>query len=358
MDIVRATRDFEKWLSRSVPLLKSHLKIKHAAMASDPFIFLRATFYRWAQKFPQLCPEANRAKEVLAVGDLHVENFGTWRDAEGRLVWGVNDFDEAAELPYTNDLVRLAVTVLMASKSGHVSLSAAGACEELLAGYVDGLNHGGRPFVLAEDHPKLRELAQSRLKKPHKFWQKILAQAKVKARLDAGAKAAVEKTLPAGASSYTVYRRIAGKGSLGKPRLIALMPWAGGRISREAKALTPSACDWAAGRAPARPSLYAEIIAAAVRCPDPFLTVADPWIIRRLAPDCTRIELAELRSSGAPLQLIRAMGFEAANIHLGTSGARAAILRDLSRRPSGWLLEASRTMSRATHKDFEAWRRR
>jgi len=36
---------------------------------------------------------------VLAVGDLHVENFGTWRDAEGRLIWGVNDFDEAWRLP-------------------------------------------------------------------------------------------------------------------------------------------------------------------------------------------------------------------------------------------------------------------
>src|SRR5260370_32652719 len=49
--------------------------------------------------------------EVLAVGDLHVENFGTWRDAEGRLTWGVNDFDEAYPLPYTIDLARLATSV-------------------------------------------------------------------------------------------------------------------------------------------------------------------------------------------------------------------------------------------------------
>ena len=28
------------------------------------------------------------------------ENFGTWRDADGRLVWGVNDFDEAAVMPW------------------------------------------------------------------------------------------------------------------------------------------------------------------------------------------------------------------------------------------------------------------
>ena len=34
--------------------------------------------------------------------------YGTWRDTEGRLVWGINDFDEAYPSPYTNDLVRLA----------------------------------------------------------------------------------------------------------------------------------------------------------------------------------------------------------------------------------------------------------
>ena len=44
---------------------------------------------------------------MLAVGDIHIENFGTWRDNDGRLIWGVNDFDEAAEMPYALDLVRL-----------------------------------------------------------------------------------------------------------------------------------------------------------------------------------------------------------------------------------------------------------
>ena len=44
------------------------------------------------------------------MGDLHVDSFGTWRDVEGRLCWGVDDFDEAYPLPYTNDLVRLAAS--------------------------------------------------------------------------------------------------------------------------------------------------------------------------------------------------------------------------------------------------------
>ena len=54
------------------------------------------------------------APRVLSVGDLHLENFGTWRDADGRLAWGVNDFDEAAVMPYVLDLVRLATSIQLA----------------------------------------------------------------------------------------------------------------------------------------------------------------------------------------------------------------------------------------------------
>jgi uncharacterized protein (DUF2252 family) len=42
-----------------------------------------------------------------------------------RLVWGVNDFDEACRLPYTNDLVRLATSVTMASHANSIALSPA-----------------------------------------------------------------------------------------------------------------------------------------------------------------------------------------------------------------------------------------
>jgi uncharacterized protein (DUF2252 family) len=44
-------------------------------------------------------PQAGSARDqdvLLAVGDLRVENFGVWFDSQQRLVWGVNDFDDAA----------------------------------------------------------------------------------------------------------------------------------------------------------------------------------------------------------------------------------------------------------------------
>jgi Uncharacterized protein conserved in bacteria (DUF2252) len=42
---------------------------------------------------------ATRREDVLlAVGDLHVENFGVWRDSRSKLVWGVNDLSRPAAL--------------------------------------------------------------------------------------------------------------------------------------------------------------------------------------------------------------------------------------------------------------------
>src|SRR5262249_35185644 len=102
--IIRATRDYEAWLASQVRVVRVDLRAKHRLMAEDGFSFLCATFYRWAELFPALCPKLAGAPKVLGIGDLHVENYGTWRDAEGWLVWGVNDFDEACPLPYANDL--------------------------------------------------------------------------------------------------------------------------------------------------------------------------------------------------------------------------------------------------------------
>src|SRR5690349_18275459 len=132
MNIQEATARYEAWLGRRTPLVPADLALKHRQMAASPFAFLRATFYRWAELWPAVCPDLARTPVVLAVGDLHIENFGTWRDAEGRLIWGVNDFDEATPAAYANDLVRLAAS---AKLTEDLEVSLRDACEQLLAGY-------------------------------------------------------------------------------------------------------------------------------------------------------------------------------------------------------------------------------
>jgi uncharacterized protein (DUF2252 family) len=85
-------------------------------MSRNAFLFLRATYFRWAKKIGRILPNLATAPQVLAVGDAHFENFGTWRDGEGRLVWGINDFDDAATMPYPFDLVRLCTSAILSGK--------------------------------------------------------------------------------------------------------------------------------------------------------------------------------------------------------------------------------------------------
>jgi hypothetical protein len=354
MKIAKATTRYQRWLSKHIRLIDSDLQQKHAAMAGDLFCFLRATFYRWMQLWPERCTACARAPEVLAVGDLHLENFGTWRDAEGRLVWGINDFDEAYELPYTVDLVRLAASAHLAIKAAHLSLGTKDACDAILEGYEKGLSGGGAAFVLEEHHLWLRTMVTGELRNPQRFWAKLDALPTVKL-CPASAKKAMEKTLPRRGLSYRITHRVAGLGSLGRERYVAIVDYSGGKIAREAKALAPSACVWADGGTSGR-LRYQEILDRAVRSVDPFVRMRGRWIVRRLAPDCSRVELASMPKERDEARLLYSMGFETANIHLGTRQAAKIVFRDLKQRPYLWLHQASAEMVKATTEDWERWR--
>jgi len=356
VQIVKATTRYETWLAKYTFIVRADLNLKHQRMAADPFSFLRATFYRWVQTWPTICERLTEAPRVLAVGDLHLENFGTWRDLEGRLIWGVNDFDEAFPLPYTNDLVRLATGVVLARETNRVAMHPADASDAILAGYAESLKARGKPFVLEEHHHWLRELALNALRDPVRFWKNIDMLRPVRQPIANSAIKALEALMPAHDLDYRVVRRVAGIGSLGRPRLVALAEWGGARLAREAKALLPSACVWQAGGSSAR-TYYSALIERAVRVPDPFVAVRRRWIVRRLAPDCSRIELTMLPKMRDEAKLLYAMGWETANVHLATKGVRKRILLDLRRRPRRWLDQAARQMADAIHRDWQAWRK-
>jgi hypothetical protein len=355
MNIRQATRQYETWLATHLRVVRSDLDAKHQLMAQDAFSFLRATFYRWMQLFPALCPKPAGAPMLLAVGDLHVENYGTWRDAEGRLVWGINDFDEAFPLPYTIDLVRLATSAWLAIKLGHLSVAPADACAAILAGYTKGLADGGEPFVLAEKRALLREAVTSRERDPVLFWKKFSALPAIKP-VPAKVRLLLERAMPERELAFRVAHRRAGLGSLGRQRFTAIADWCGGKIAREAKALLPSACAWAAGSSN-HEIYYSQIISTAVRTPDPFLAVQGGWVLRRLSPYCSRIELSQLSRSHDREKMLRAMGRELANVHLGARRAVPAVRRDLAQRKSKWLRQAAEVMVQATLKEWNEWRK-
>jgi len=356
MDVRESTRGYETWLARVVPMVRADLDLKHRLMAADAFSFLRATFYRWAQLWPEVCGELAAAPAVLAVGDLHVENFGTWRDAEGRLIWGINDFDETVTQPYTQDLVRLGTSALLAIEESRLALSARRACAAILDGYAESLRRGGGPAVLAERYRWLRDLAIARLKDQRPFWNHLRALPDAPRHGHTHVRRLLQTALPVRDLKVRIVHRQAGLGSLGRVRLVVLANWYGGMVAREAKPLAPSAWLWAQ-RARTRPARYREILGRAVRVPDPFLTVQGRWLIRRIAPDSSRIELASLPRNRDEDRLLWMMGWETANMHLGSADKARLILADLKKRKRTWLANAAADMAQAVERDWRKWRR-
>jgi hypothetical protein len=317
---------------------------------------LRATFYRWLQVWPEVCKDEARSPRVLGVGDLHIENFGTWRDADGRLVWGLNDFDEAGTYPYTMDLVRLATSALLAVRENNLSMRPKEAVARILKWYTAGLRKGGRPFVLAEDHEWLRGIAESKLRDPVEFWRKMDDLPALKGEPPRGVREAIAETLPQRGLQYRLTRRFAGLGGRGHPRFVAIADYRGGKLAREIKAMGPVSPGWLKPDRTPQPSQYALILRRAVRCPDPFVRLSGTWIVRRLSPYCSRIELTCLGPGRSELRLLEAMGWETANVHLGSPRQRKGILEDLRRRKAGWLVRASEDMAEVVEKDCRVWK--
>jgi hypothetical protein len=353
-EVLDSTSRYERWLARQVQVLPPDLRLKHQRMAESPFAFFRATFYRWVELWRRRCAELDRAPRVLAVGDLHVENFGTWRDAEGRLVWGINDLDEAHPAAYTIDLARLATSVRLAAAEARLAIGLGESCAALLEGYRAALQGGGEPFVLADRHPWLRDIAVAAGRAPAVFWARMEALPRFRGALPPRVTRALERLLPARGLDWDARARVAGLGSLGRVRVVALARFEGGWAAREAKALLPSVLAPEGG---GRRCWYGEALARAVRARDPFVRVEGWWLVRRLAPDCARVELSDLPARRDEARLLRNMGRETANLHLGSRGAARRILAHLDRQPAGWLRDAARGLADATEADAEAWRR-
>jgi hypothetical protein len=356
MDIFEATRQYEAWMRRCTPIIQAHLRIKHERMRADPFAFLRATFYRWAQQWPEVCGELRHAPRVLAVGDLHVDSFGTWRDVEGRLCWGVDDFDEAYPLPYANDLVRLAASAKIVIDDEQLVMKFKDACDAILEGYRRTLREGGCPIVLGEREITLERLGVGAIEPPEDFWPKLQALEAPRQPLPQDAQRALEGSLPEARMAYRVVRREAGMGSLGQQRFVALANWKGGLLAREAKAMVPSACVWLDRRIRRGQSLYERAIKSAVRSPDPFQSIAGTWLIRRLSPDANPIEIADLPKKRDEETLLHAMGTEAANVHLGSRRQVKGVLADVQRRKASWLRVAAKAMVDATRHEWKTYR--
>jgi len=96
---------------------------KFRKMAADPFAFYRGSACLFYDDVAHLDDPwvDERTSRVWIQGDLHAENYGTYMDSAGILVFDVNDFDEAYVGHYTWDLQRMAASIAVLGYSKALS---------------------------------------------------------------------------------------------------------------------------------------------------------------------------------------------------------------------------------------------
>ena len=368
-DIVQSTAEFESWLRTQISLRDDHLRAKHEKMAEQLFEFFRATFYRWCERWNDACTEWARAEQVVAIGDLHIANFGSWRDGRGRLIWGINDYDETATLSFAIDLVRLAASAEIASEIiPDCELTLSEICEAIRDGYLAGLEGGGEPFVLERRHAWLLRMVRTFLKEPKRFWKAWLidrTQPVAEEKIPPQLATLLREALPSDAEiEFREMKSGVTKGleSLGHDRFFSYTEYQGGPMAAEGKSVALSAAVWANGQAKGELQIE-KLLRPEARPFSPGTMIRNGWLIRPLMSDCGRIDLSLLNVAEDPTavnldqdRLLTAMGFEIASLHL-LSAPPDRLEKAISEFRVPTFRKTTETMIDLLRTDYKAWRK-
>ena len=210
--------------------------------------------------------------------------------------------------------------------------------------------------MLEEEHGWLRRLGMSKLRHPATFWQRLDSLPTARG-VDRTAAAAIVAAMPARNLSIRFARRVAGMGSLGRPRIVGIAHWQAG--AGRARGQGARAVGLAVGGR-ARPTVGDPL--PGDHRPRDSRPRPDGPRRRRLVGPSPRARTA--RASSSPIcpsghdeaRLLHAMGFETANIHLGSPGAARRIGKQLAARKPRWLHDSAKIFSAEVVRDWRAWR--
>lgn len=241
------------------------LAMKYAKMAQSPFIFLRGTCHLFYGALPD-SPLFLEAPLAWCCGDLHFENYGSYKGDNRLVYFDINDYDEAALAPATWDMVRLLTSVQCGADALHATQAEAlEVSRTCLEAYRQALLRGKPLWIERETSTGLVNdlltnlqgrdranfLDKRTTRKAHK--RSLIADGvKALPASEAQKKAVVEfmggfaasQANPKFFDVIDVARRIAGTGSLGVERFVVLVEGKGspnGNYLLDIKEAKPSA---------------------------------------------------------------------------------------------------------------------
>src|SRR6202012_6142588 len=94
-------------------LLPEMVQLKYEAMAENPFRFFRGTCHLFYEDLAAATP-LPLSPLAWICGDLHLENFGSFRGENGLVYFDLNDFDEGVLAPAAYEAVRMVTSIFVA----------------------------------------------------------------------------------------------------------------------------------------------------------------------------------------------------------------------------------------------------
>ncbi len=370
------------------------LAMKLARMQQSPFIFLRGTCHLFYDRLPK-SGIFRKAPSAWVCGDLHFENFGSYKGDNRLAYFDINDYDEATLAPCTWDTVRFLTSVLIGADSlGANRAQSLALCQRFIDAYAVALTEGKARWVERETSSgMIRQLLEAVGQRKRAAFLDNRSELKGKQRL---LRVDGRKALPASKEQrkevlafmesfaarqrhpefyrvIDIARRIAGTGSLGLDRYIILVEGNGSPDSNyllDLKEAAPSSLAPYLKQAPALWKAEAERVvtlqrraqAVSMAFLEPATVHGRSYILRGLLPSEDRVALNPLQTQPGQLeQLIENMGQIVAWSHLRGAGRQGSAIPDALVEfggKTGWrkdLLNAAEDCAASTGKDWRAY---
>jgi len=337
------------------------LALKYKAIADNPFSFLRGTCPLYFGQLPKHALLSD-APAAWICGDLHLENFGSYKGDNGLVYFDMNDFDEAVLAPCSWEILRTLSSIVIAAPSMNLERNAAiDMAHQCLATYGATLASGksrwidrdaadgliGQLFEQLRTR-KRRDFIASRTSAESNHTQIRLDKGKAlpasdkdKRRVQAWIKEyAKSKPNPEFFKVIDIARRIAGTGSLGLERFAILIEGKGGLDGHyllDLKESIPSAVEpFTPVKQPKWHSESERVATIAARMqavPPSFLEAVDlegkPFLVKGLQPLQDRVDLEGAAAHSKQLNhLMCQFGGLAASAQLRASGRQGSANAD------------------------------
>ncbi|HLO47196.1 MAG TPA: DUF2252 domain-containing protein [Kamptonema sp.] len=337
------------------------LLLKYTAMSANSFVFFRGTCHLFYEDWP-INSLLNDAPPVWVCGDLHLENFGSYK-GENRLVYfDVNDFDEGALAPATWEISRFLTSILVGAGTLGVNQSDAIAlCHCFLKAYTGALALGtARTVEAANAEGMVADLLESlKLRRRKDFLDRRTEEKKGKRRfiIDNKRTAAVSSKEESSVQSLIknwaakqnnpdffkvldVGVRIAGTGSLGVKRYVILVEGKGspdGNYLLDIKQATPSSLTPYLNLSQPKWANEAERIVAIQKrmeaMPQAWVSAVEmegePFVLRGLQPTQDKVSLDQWNGKLRRLEkVLKTMGEITAWNQLRSSGCQGSAIAD------------------------------